>query len=136
MSRRVFSCEATWRDRKFQKDFARLNPDAQERFLQALEKLIEDLQDAPHPATDPKLRQSYRAKSYAGVVSLRGAQLIEYSLGRLTRVIAKYPACEGGQDILLIVVTLVHDHERLKRLIKDNRAEIDGWHDSDDNLDD
>jgi hypothetical protein len=118
VSRRVFYCEVTWKDRRFQKDFSRLNPQEQMDFLQSLEKLRKDLEETPHPATDPKLRQAYRAKSYSGVVALKGAQLIEYSLGPLARVIAKYPASEGRPDILLLAVTLLHDHERLKRILR------------------
>ena len=52
---------------------------------------------------------------------------MEYSLDNLSRVIAKFPAREGSEDILLIAVTLSHDHERLKRLIRENRSAIDGW---------
>ena len=73
------------------------------------------------------MRQAFKAKSYSGVVALRGANLLEYSLGKLSRVIAKYPAKEESDDILLIAVTLDHDHERLKRLIKNYRTTIDGW---------
>ena len=80
MSRRVYFCSTTWKDRKFQKDLV-----------------------------------------------LRSGNLIEYSLGNLARVIAKFPAREGSDDILLIATTLLHDHERLKRLIKGNRLEIDSW---------
>ena len=127
MSRRIFSCSATWKDRKFQKDFAGLSPQAQEEFLRELLTLNAWLEKTPHPATDPQLRQAYRAKSYKGVVVLRSGNLIEYSIGNLARVIAKYPAREGSGDILLIAVTLSHDHERLKRLIKSNRSEIDDW---------
>ena len=125
--RRVFRCQSTWSDRQFKKSFARLSPDRQERFLEKLLALQLALESAPHPATDPNLRQSFRAKSYSGVVQLKGAALIEYSLDNLSRVIAKYPAREGSDDILLIVVTLDHDHEHLKRLIKGNRAEINEW---------
>lgn len=127
MSRRVFYCSATWRDRKFQKDFSGLSAGAQEAFLLELQKLAMVLENAPHPATDPKLRQAYKAKSYQGVVVLKSGTLIEYSIGKLARVIAKYPARKESTDILLIAVTLLHDHERLKRLIKENRSEIDGW---------
>src|SRR5262249_37222096 len=114
-------------DRKFQKDFAGLNPYAQEEFLRALLALTTALENTPHPATDPQLRQAYKVKSYKGVVVLRSGNLIEYSIGNLARVIAKYPAREGSGDILLMAVTLFHDHERLKRLIKSNRSEIDDW---------
>ena len=40
-------------------------------------------------ATDPRIRQAFKAKSYGGVIALRGASLIEYSIGNLIRVIAK-----------------------------------------------
>ncbi|HEV7670470.1 MAG TPA: hypothetical protein VGS22_18280 [Thermoanaerobaculia bacterium] len=128
-SRRVFRCQSTWGDRQFKKSFARLSPDRQELFLKNLLDLQSALESASHPATDPHLRQAFRAKSYSGVVQLKGAALLEYSLDNLSRVIAKYPAREGGDDILLVVVTLDHDHERLKRLIKANRSEINEWED-------
>lgn len=130
MSRRVFYCTATWRDSQFQKSFSRLRPAEQDAFLDTLERLRNQLEEAPHPATDPGIRQAFKAKSYAGVVALRGATLIEYSLDKLSRVIAKYPACEGSDDILLVAVTLCHDHDRLKRIIKASRTEIDDWDES------
>jgi hypothetical protein len=127
VSRRVFFCPETWKDRQFQKQFSRLRDAEQAGFLERLALLVELLEVAPHPATEPRLRQSFRAKSYSGVIPLRGAALVEYSLDSLSRVIAKFPAREGSEDILLIAVTLSHDHERLKRLIRDNRSAIDGW---------
>jgi hypothetical protein len=125
--RRVVYCIATWGDRQFRKSFEKLSADEQVSFLEKLHALERSLENASHPATDPVLRQTYRAKSYSGVVSLKGAALIEYSLGNLTRVIAKYPASKSEDAILLVAVSLTHDHERLKRLIKQGRAEIDGW---------
>jgi hypothetical protein len=104
-----------------------MRPAAQDEFLRELQKLIQTLESCHHPATDPQLRQAYKVKSYKGVVVLRSGNLIEYSLGNLARVIAKFPAREGSSDILLIAATLLHDHERLKRLIKGNRLEIDSW---------
>jgi hypothetical protein len=133
VSRRVFFCTATWKDPHFQRNFSKLAPFAQEDFLTELEKLRGLLEEAPHPATDPRIRQAFKAKSYGGVVGLRGASLIEYSLGNLIRVIAKYPAREGCSDILLVAVTLCHDHDRLKRIIKNNRTAIDGWNEELDN---
>jgi hypothetical protein len=126
VSRRIFFCRETWADRQFKKRLERLRPDERASFLGQLECLYAALVDTPHPATDPSLRQAFKAKSYSGVVALRGASLLEYSLGKLSRVIAKDPATEDSNDILLIAVTLDHDHERLKRLIKDHRTAIDG----------
>ena len=129
MSRRVFVCSVTWKDRQFQKQFSLLREAEQTSFLERLALLVSLLEVASHPATDPRLRQSFRAKSYGGVIPLRGAALIEYSLDSLSRVIAKFPAREGSDDILLVAVTLSHDHDRLKRLIRGNRSAIDGWSD-------
>jgi hypothetical protein len=56
-----------------------------------------------------------------------GGKLIEYRLDSLSRVIAKYPACADSDDILLLAVTIDHDHARLKALLQQHRAEIDGW---------
>ena len=61
------------------------------------------------------------------MVSLHGAKLVEYRLGGLIRVIAKYPARQGSDDILLLAVTLEHDHERLKSLLRQHKSAIQGW---------
>lgn len=133
MSRRVFYFDKTWKDRQFQKDFSGLRPSPKEQddFLDELKVLIAALENTPHPATDPTLRQKYKAKSYRGVIALKSGNLIEYSLGNLTRVIAKFPARTGSADILLIVVTIFHEHERIKRLLKLNRSHIENWEEDD-----
>jgi len=126
-SSKVFACTATWKDRQFQRAFGKLPQPEQDAFLRDLATLIAALEHTPHPASDPRLKQAFKAKPYGGVVALKGATLIEYSLGRFARVIAKYPASQGSTDILLLAVTLDHDHDQLKALIKQYRAEIDAW---------
>ena len=61
------------------------------------------------------------------MVSLKGAKLVEYRLRGLVRVIAKYPARPDTEDILLLAVTLDHDHERLKSLLRQHRSAIEDW---------
>ncbi len=126
-SRDLYICTSTWKDRQFQKAFNKLDEIGRAAFLAQLEQLYRALETTPHPVSDPKLKQAYDAKPYGGVVSLRGANLVEYSLGPLARVIAKFPASPGTNAVLLLVVTLSHDHDRLKSLIKQYRSDIDSW---------
>jgi hypothetical protein len=126
-SRHVFDFPPTWKDRHFQKDFKALPGRRQLDILKTLKALISAVESSRHPATDPLLRQTYKVKVYSGVVVLKGATILEYSIGPIERVIAKYPARGQGGDVLFLAITLSHDHPRIKRLIKEHRAAIDNW---------
>jgi len=130
VSRRVLICNQTWKDRKFEKTFKRLDARKQRDLLERLADLSSILARVPHPASHPEL-QKYRPTAYDGIAQLRGGgKLLEYRLDQVSRVIAKHPACEGSDDILLLAITVDHDHDRLKSLIQQHRAEIDGWRES------
>lgn len=59
-------------------------------------------------------------------MSIQGAALIEYRIPvERTRVIALVPS--DYSFVLLVALTVSHDHERLQRLIKTNRAELRVW---------
>lgn len=132
MSRRVLLCDRTWLDRRFKKAFTRLTRQEQDELLTRLSELSAALGMGAHPILDPVIKQRYRPGAYDGVVSLKGAKLVEYRLGSLVRVIAKYPARQGSDDILLLAVTLDHDHERLKSLLRQHRSDIEHWQEPDD----
>jgi len=129
VSRRVLLFNTTWQDKRFQKTFTKLNRRDQDDILIRLSQLSAALTATPHPILDPVLKQKFRPGAYDGVVALKGAKLVEYRLGSLIRVIAKYPARQGSDDILLLAVTLEHDHERLKSLLRQHRSAIQDWRD-------
>jgi hypothetical protein len=52
------------------------------------------------------------------------AGLYEYTLGPLSRVIARCQDVSSDGSILLVAATLTHDHPRIKRLIDGHRTNI------------
>lgn len=126
MSRRVWLFQ-NWRDRKFQRTFKKLRAAEQAELLAKLADLAKDLATVSHPVVHPVIRQKYRSEAYEGVITLKGSKLVEYRLGRVVRVIAKYPARPDSDDVLLVAVTLDHDHDRLKALLRQYRSEIQDW---------
>jgi len=126
VSRRILICNQTWQDRKFEKAFKKLDAKKQRELLEKLADLSSILARVPHPASHPEL-QKYRPTANDGVAHLKGGgKLLEYRL-EVSRVIAKHPACAGSDDVLLLAITVDHDHDRLKALIQQHRSEIDGW---------
>lgn len=127
MHRLVRVFEPTWQDRSFRKAIEKLNPrERDERAIQVA-SLVKVLQVCAHPVTDPRL-QSWRPSSYRGVIQVKGGYLVEYRFPGVMRVIA---CCfDGGADapyqglVLLLTITLDHDHERMKKLIRQSSADI------------
>lgn len=122
---RVF--EPTWQDRHFLKAVEKLTPREREDRAQQVADLVRVLKVSTHPVTDPQL-QRWRPSAYRGVAQIKDGYLVEYRFPGVMRVIA---CCfEGGADptlqglILLLTITLDHDHERMKRLIRQSSAEI------------
>jgi hypothetical protein len=116
--------EPTWFDREAKKAVRKLSPRERARFEEDLASLLETLLGCRHPATDPALAH-WRPVPYSGVVQLpTGFHLVEYHLSGLARIIAGYR--EGGtvDQVLLLAVTVRHDHARLKRLIQAHRREL------------
>ncbi|HEX4953239.1 MAG TPA: hypothetical protein VF017_07580 [Thermoanaerobaculia bacterium] len=119
--------EPTWLDKEFEKAFKRLSVAEKESRMEDLAALMEALKGCRHPITDPDLAR-WRPGSYSGVLRLQPHQiLIEYRLRGLMRVIACHvrSSAEGVDDrVVLLAATLTHDHDRLKRLVRQHvRAE-------------
>jgi hypothetical protein len=85
--------------------------------VKCLAELIEDLKSCKHPIQDPSL-QKRRPTSYKGVTNVLGGHLVEYRLTKTMRVIACYFVERA--DILLVTATIKHDHERMKRVLRDH----------------
>jgi hypothetical protein len=122
----------TWKDRRYRKDLKRLAPRDREAIEKDLADLLTELRSASDLATDPRLaRFKPTAYRYRGVPQLRspGARLYEYRLHDLTRVIVchfvSHAAIGGEELVLLLGMTVSHDHERLVRLIREHRSEFD-----------
>jgi mRNA-degrading endonuclease RelE of RelBE toxin-antitoxin system len=114
---------ATWLDRDFKKTWRKLPAREQQRFEEELGDLLEALGHCSHPMTDPVLGR-WRPTAYR----LRKArfQAAEYRLRGLTRVIVGFlpdpQGCIGA--IVLLTVTLKHDHPRILRVLGQHRGEI------------
>jgi len=122
---RVF--EPTWQDRSFRKALEKLNPREREERASQVAALVKVLQVCSHPVTDPRL-QPWRPSSYRGVIQVKGGSLVEYRFPGVMRVIA---CCFDGSAealyqglVLLLTITLDHDHERMKKLIRQSSADI------------
>ena len=125
--RKVVPFEPTWLDKHFKKAFKKLNARSQRERKAQLIELTEALQNSSHPIQDPKLSR-YRRSSYRGVAQIDGGQLVEYRLPGTLRVIvcffAQGSAAIEEEHVVLMTATLNHDHERMKRLIKQHRREV------------
>lgn len=119
MSRAVFTFDATWFDREFRKALDGLDPAERKKFEADLAALIGALQECRHPTADTALA-SYKPTAYS--VGVPG--LYEYRLGPLQRVIAKCADVAAESEILLLTVTLTHDHPRMKGLIDAHKKQI------------
>ena len=127
MPRLVRVFKPTWQDRHFRKALEKLTLKEREERARQVADLVRVLQVCAHPVTDSQL-QRWRPSAYRGVAQIEGGYLVEYRFPGVMRVIT---CCfEGGADpalqglILLLTITLDHDHERMKRLIRQSSAEI------------
>lgn len=132
MPREVRPFLPTWKDRRYQKELRRLSPRDRNAIERDLAELLTAVRTAADLATDPRLaRFKPTAYRYRGLPQLRspGARLYEYRLHDLTRVVichfASHPAVGGEELVLLLAMTVTHDHERLVRLIREHRSEFD-----------
>ena len=136
MPRHVHAFTPTWQDQRYKKTLRKLNPTQQKEHLEEIGKLITALANCAHPATDPIL-QRWKPSPYKRVVKQSG--LYEYRLDKTTRVIARFieldPDDEADPDddieveevVLMLTVTLNHDHERMQRLIQSQKGSISTW---------
>jgi hypothetical protein len=113
----------TWLDREFKKAFRKLSAPDRESFETELGDLLEVLQNSRHPMTDPAL-QRWRPTAYK--VRNQRFQAVEYRLRKLTRVIVGFLPPETGpiETLVLLTVTLKHDHPRMQRILEQHRGGI------------
>ncbi|MBW8874415.1 MAG: hypothetical protein JF614_05590 [Acidobacteria bacterium] len=103
-----------------------MNPRERDERANQVASLVKVLQVCAHPVTDPRL-QPWRPSAYRGVIQVKGGYLVEYRFPGIMRVIA---CCfDGSADeyqglVLLLTITLDHDHERMKKLIRQSSADI------------
>jgi mRNA-degrading endonuclease RelE of RelBE toxin-antitoxin system len=115
VAREIREFSETWLDRAFEKGLKKLGQREKEALSEKLASLLGILAECRHPITDPGL-SAFRPTPYR--VSLRNpeARLAEYRLGDRCRVIAAY--FHNHDEILLVAITLDHDHTRLKVLVE------------------
>lgn len=128
MARPVHVFEPLWFDRDFKKSLSSLPQDQQTERLEELRDLALALADCRHPTHDPALAR-WRPSAYH-VPKLSGAVLFEYRCRFPMRVIARWvgpSAAEPEGVVLLVAVTLSHDHRRLRDVLARNRSDLRDW---------
>lgn len=115
MAREIREYSETWLDRGFEKALKKLNSREKETLAERLEALLVQLAECRHPISDPHLA-AFRPTPYRVHLRNSEARLAEYRLGDRCRVIAAY--FESRDEILLVAITLEHDHTRLKVLVE------------------
>jgi len=121
MPRAVYCFNPTWEDHHYTKALKKLNPQQQEECFQELEDLIDDLARCKHPKADPIL-QRWNPGPYQRVIKVR-----DIYCGQTMRVIARFIDPAPGGEVLLLAVTLNHDHKRMKRLMKKHEGGVSTW---------
>ena len=128
MPRPVYCFNPTWQDQRYKKALKRLSPQQQEECLKEIADLIKALSVCTHPKADPIL-QRWKPGPYKRVIKQTG--LYEYRCRGLTRVVARFieadPSNQVEEVVLMLTVTLTHDHERMQRLIQRHKQSISTW---------
>jgi len=128
MARRVYTFPRTWQDKHYKKDLARFNPKQRKKLLENIAGLITALSNCTHPTSDPIL-QRWDPSPYKRVIRQGG--VYEYRGLGLTRVIARWveadPDNQLEEAVLLLTVTVKHDHDRMQTLIQSNEHTISTW---------
>ena len=134
--RHVYPFKLTWEDKHYRKTLNKLNSKQQKKLLKEIAALIKALSNCTHPTSDPIL-QRWNPSPYKRVIKQSG--LYEYRLDKMTRVIACLievnpddeadPNDDNEVDevVLMLTVTLTHDHERMRRLIQSQKGSISTW---------
>lgn len=126
MARPVRQFEPLWFDNHFKRDFKKLPKPQQEKRLRELADLAQELANCKHPLLDPRL-VPWRPSAYHVPKVPSETRLCEYRCAHPMRVIAQWiePCAEDPEGaVLLIAVTLSHDHDRLKEIIGRNRSSL------------
>jgi hypothetical protein len=130
VGRAVYPFEPTWLDKNFRKALKKLrSAEDREQILAQIEALLDALGQCRHPIQDPNLSR-WHPTPYRGLKIPRG-NLVEYRFPNLIRVVVcDFPGGVGGSrepTLLLLGVTLHHDHDRLMRLFKQHKKGIGKW---------
>ena len=126
MARPVRQFEPLWLDNHFKREFRRLPRPQQERRLQELADLATALGQCGHPTHDPSLAP-WRPSAYHVPRVPPSVRLFEYRCDYPLRVIARWiePSEEEPEGaVLLVAATLSHDHQRLREVIGNYRADL------------
>ncbi|HEX4961335.1 MAG TPA: hypothetical protein VF173_10890 [Thermoanaerobaculia bacterium] len=104
-----------------------MNPREREERASQVASLVKVLQVCSHPVIDPRL-QTWRPSAYRGVIQVSKGYLVEYRFPGVMRVIACcFDAIAQASHqglVLLLTITLDHDHERMKKLIRQSSTDI------------
>jgi hypothetical protein len=126
MARPVRLFGPLWFDNHFKRELRRLPRPEQESRLQEIADLTHELASCRHPTLDPRLAR-WRPSAYRVPKIPSEKRLCEYRCSFPMRVIARWiePSTEDPEGaVLLVAVTLSHDHERLKEIITKSRSEL------------
>jgi hypothetical protein len=128
MARPVYFFEPLWFDRDFKKSLSSLSEEQQTGRLEELRELALILAACRHPTHDPALSR-WRPSAYH-IPKLSGLSLFEYRCRFPMRVIARWVDPSAGEPegaVLLVAVTLSHDHRRLREVLARNRSDLRDW---------
>lgn len=119
MASRLISL-ACYPGKEFEKGLKRLQPPQRKKILGLLEQLYNNLETAKNLFFDTEMKK-WKPTAYH-VLTKDGVQLVELRCNHTTRVIVRHV---GDTDkIILVAITLTHDHVRLKRHIEAVRSEV------------
>jgi hypothetical protein len=120
--RPVVPYKLTWLDRAFRKSFDVLPPAKKAKCKEQISELIEALKECSHPLKDQRL-QGWRPSAYYVANFKLSCKLVEYRLDSDgLRVVVCY--FDGKPDIVLATATLTHDHEGMRKLLREHARRL------------
>jgi hypothetical protein len=120
MSRRLYKHEQTWIDSTTKEIFLTWQKPRRQRLYNDIESLTVALKTCADPLTDQSLKR-FRPTPYHGVIDLD--DIYEYRLSGPTRVVARIKP----KWVLMLSITLCHDHDLVKLLLKVHKDSISGF---------
>lgn len=122
MARDVRPFLPTWKDKRFAKALKALRPSEKDALADELAELIDRIAVCRHPIREPELKK-FRPTPYRLNVG-DDFLLAEYRLKsvKLGRVVAAFDRTDSV--VLLLAITLTHDHERIERMLKQHRRHL------------
>lgn len=120
MSRRVWKHPKTWIDSTTAETFRSWSRPEQQKLFKEIENLRTALKSCTDPLKDPALKR-YLPTPYHALIDLD--DIYEYHLSGPTRVVARVKP----KWILMLTITLSHDHSLMTMLLKVHQGTISAF---------